>query len=253
MKPHGMQRIQTPRAGRPFAAARRAVGGLLATVALTASAGCGHTTVGTAQPAQTSASTTPTSTTPAIVPTVDIKGKLLALAQLDGVLGDTDMRPLASYTEPQIGTSGVDPFECRPTLLVATANAYFQKARQGMVGDTNRGAGGWVASQVISVFASRADPKAFLDSVASEWSGCIGKGAMTATTDPPQRWNPGSLEQTDDRIALTITRQDPPPRSCRHVVATQANIAVEVQVCGEGDTVGPANTLVAALLAKFPN
>jgi hypothetical protein len=252
MRPHGMQRIQTPRAGRPFAAARRAVGGLLAAVALTASAGCGHTTAGTAQPAQTSAATTPTSTTPAIVPTVDIKGKLLPLAQLGAIVGDTDMRPLASYTEPQIGTSGVDPFDCRPAMLVATAGAYFQKARQGMVGDTNRGAGGWVASQVISVFASRADTKAFLTSFTGDWSSCIREGALTATTDPVQHWKPGQVEQTDNLIALTVTRQEPPPRTCRHVVATQANIAVEVEVCGGGDTVAPTNQLLDALLAKFP-
>jgi hypothetical protein len=36
------------------------------------------------------------------------------------------------------------------------------------------------------------------------------------------------------------------------VVAAQANIAVEAVVCGDGDTVTPANQIVDTLLAKFP-
>ena len=95
--------------------------------------------------------------------------------------------------------------------------------------------------------------KKLIDAMAADWSSCIRKGAITMTGPPDQHWTPGPLERGDARIAMTVTRADPPPpRSCHHVLAAQANVVVDALVCGAGDTVAPANQLVAALLAKFP-
>ena len=181
------------------------------------------------------------------------KGQTALLAQLGAIVGDTDTKQARSHAEPNIDTSGVDPFDCGAAVLVAPGGGYYQKARQAMIGDTDRGARGWVAAQVISVFAGRADTVAFLDAMAADWSSCIRKGAITMTGPPDQHWTPGPLERGDARIAMTVTRADPPPpRSCHHVLAAQANVVVDALVCGAGDTVAPANQLVAALLAKFP-
>jgi hypothetical protein len=224
---------------------------LVIAVVMTASA-CSGTTAGTAQRANDTTTAATTSTAATVVPTVGIKGKLLSLAQLGAVVGDTDMKQLAAYTEPDVDTSGLDPFDCRAAMLAATSSGYFQKTRQAMIGDTDRGAGGWAAAQVISVFASRDDPAEFLNATTRNWASCLRQGAVTLTGPPTQHWTPRQLEQGNARIALTITRQEPPPRTCHHVVAAQANIAVEAVVCGDGDTATPANQIVDALLAKFP-
>jgi hypothetical protein len=233
-----------------FGAHLRAVS-LVTAVVMTASA-CSGTTAGTAQRANDTTTAATTSTGPAIVPTVGIKGKLLSLTQLGAIVGDTDMRQLAAHTEPDVDTSGLDPYDCRSAMLAATSSGYYKKTRQAMIGDTDRGARGQAAAQVISVFASRDDPAEFLNSTTRNWASCLRQGAMTLTGPPTQHWTPGQLEQTATRIALTITRQEPPPRTCHHVVAAQANIAVEAVVCGDGDTVTPANQIVDTLLAKFP-
>jgi hypothetical protein len=234
-----------------FGACLRAVS-LVTAVVMTASA-CSGTTAGTAQRANDTTTAATTSTTPTVVPTVGIKGKLLSLAQLGAIVGDTDMKQLRSWAEPNIDTAGVDPFDCTAAVLVATNGGYYQKTRQAMIGDTDRGAGGWVAAQVISVFASRADTAPFLSAMASDWSSCIRKGAITMTGPPSQHWTPGQIEQGDARIAITVTRNDPPPpRTCHHVLAAQANIVVDALVCGDGDTVAPTNQIADKLLAKFP-
>jgi hypothetical protein len=248
---HRRSESSSTRAG--FSTGRHAARLAIAAVALTVSVGCGSITTGSPHRADDPPpATTTTSTGPAIVPTVGIKGKLLSLTQLGAIVGDTDMLQLAAYTEPDIDTSGLDPFDCRAAMLAATSSGYFQKTRQAMIGDTDRGAGGWAAAQVISVFASRDDPAEFLNATTRNWASCLRQGAVTLTGPPTQHWTPGQLEQGNPRIALTITRKEPPPRTCHHVMAAQANIAVEAVVCGDGDTVTPANQIVDALLAKFP-
>jgi hypothetical protein len=248
------QRANTGR-GNGRSSARTSFGASLVVAAVVvASAGCSHTTIGASRRAHDTTTTAPapTSTTPAIVPTTGIKGKLLSLAQLGAIVGDTDIKQLRAWAEPNIDTAGVDPFDCTAAMLVATNGGYYQKTRQAMIGDTDRGARGWVAAQVISVFSSRAATAPFLDAMASDWNSCHRKGAITLTGPPDQHWTAGQLEQGDARIAITVTRNDPPPRTCRHVLAAQANIVVDALVCGDGDTVAPANQLVDALLAKFP-
>jgi hypothetical protein len=247
------QRVNTGR-GHGRRSTRASFGATLVIAAVVASAGCSQTTTGASRRADdtTTTAAAPTSTAPTIVPTTGIKGKLLSLSQLGAIVGDTEMQQLQSWAEPNIDTAGVDPFDCTAAMLVATNGGYYQKTRQAMIGDTDRGAGGWVAAQVISVFASRADTAPFLDSMASDWNSCHRKGAITLAGPPPQHWTAGQLEQGDARIAITVTRTDPPPRTCRHVLAAQANIVVDALVCGDGDTVAPTNQLVDALLAKFP-
>jgi hypothetical protein len=245
-------RIESSSARASSGSGLRAARLAIAIVVLAVSAGCGSITTGSAHRADDPPPATTTSTGPAIVPTVGIKGKLLSLTQLGAIVGDTDMRQLAAYTEPDVDTSGLEPFDCRAAMLAATSSGYFQKTRQAMIGDTDRGAGGWAAAQVISVFASRDDPAEFLNATTRNWASCLRQGAVTLTGPPAQHWTPRQPEQTATRIALTITRQEPPPRTCHHVMAAQANIAVEAVVCGDGDTVTPANQIVDALLAKFP-
>lgn len=249
--PHG---TASPSAERRSAGATLRAARLIAAAAIVAaSAGCSVTTTGSSQPTQTlTRPSTTTVPTPSLVPTVGIKGKLLSLTQLGAIVGDTDMKQLRAHPEPNVDTSGVDPFDCTAAVLAATGGGYYQKARQAMIGDTDRGAAGWVTAQVISVFASRADTAPFLDAMASDWNSCIRKGTITMAGPPEQHWTPGPLEQGDARIAITVTRTDPPPRSCHHVLAAQANVVVAALVCGSGDTVAPANKLADTLLAKFP-
>lgn len=248
------RRADGTRGWRAIAVALRAaaVAAVVGAVATTSTA-CTDTTAGSAErAADTASATTITSAAPAVVPTTGIKGKLLSLGQLGAIVGDTDMRPLKSYTEPDLLASGIDPFGCRPAVLMGTSGGYFQKARQAMVGDTNRGTDGQVAAQVISVFASRGDTANFLNSFRLDWASCIRAGTFTAAGEPEQHWDTAPIEEAGSRLSTTVTRQEPPLRTCHHVVAAQANVAVEALACGDGDTNKEANAIVDALLAKFP-
>jgi hypothetical protein len=222
------------------------------TVATIALAACGDTTVGTARPAADLGKATTSAPAPSIVPAAGINTKLLNLTQLGAIVGDTDMRPNVSYTEPNTFTSGVDPFGCVPAAVAATSSGYYSKARIAMAGDTNRGTGGQVATQVISVFATRDDPANMLFSFRLDWASCVRKAGFTVTGDVDQHWTTGTIEDGENRLSITLTRTEPPPRTCHHVVAAQANVAVEAIACGDGDTTKEANEITDTILSKFP-
>jgi hypothetical protein len=227
------------------------------TVATIALAACGDTTAGTAHPAADPVKTTTTSVAapaPSIVPAAGINTKLLSVTQLGVIVGDTDMRPVASYAEPNTFTSGINPVNCVGAAAAATANAYYTKARIAMAGDTNRGTGGQVATQVISVFGSRTDPANLLTSYRLDWASCLRKPSFTTTSDDvDQHWTASTAQEADvNRLSITLTRTEPPSRTCHHVVATQANVGVEAIACGDGDTTKEANEIVDTILAKIP-
>ncbi|HET6737102.1 sensor domain-containing protein, partial [Mycobacterium sp.] len=67
-----------------------------------------------------------------------------------------------------------------------------------------------------------------------------------------RQYEAGELIAGENRIGNTITRLDPPPRSCHKVMAAQSNVLVETTVCGTGDVTSQANEIADQILAKVP-
>jgi len=67
-------------------------------------------------------------------------------------------------------------------------------------------------------------------------------------------WTTGTITANEDtsRISTTAQRQEPPPHTCAHVMAAQANVVVETHACGDGDTLAAANAIADRILAKVP-
>ena len=224
-------------------------------------AGCATTLDGTAEPANTVGPNPTTSTTaaPTLVPAAGIDDKLLKPSELASIVGDTDMRQFATYVKPDDDAVGaVQPFECASRLFVANDPAYGAglggHELAAMAGDANRGARGQVASQVISVWQDRIQPVQAVKSTGTGWGLCP-DGVFTAnTSDGQTHWLTGTVisHAPVPRISTTSQRQQPPPHTCSHVMAAQANVLVETSVCGDSDTMSAANKIADSLLAKFP-
>jgi PknH-like extracellular domain len=224
-------------------------------------AGCATTLDGTAEPADTLGPNPTTSTTaaPTLVPAAGINDKLLKRSELAGIVGDTDMRQFVTYVKPDDSVVlVVQPSECTYRLFVAGANAYGAglggHELVAMAGDGNRGARGQVAYQVISVWQDRVQPVRAVEDIGLDWGLCP-DGVFTLNAPEGQaHWLTGTVisRAPAPRISTTSQRQEPPPHTCSHVVAAQANVLVETSVCGDGDTMSAANQIADSLLAKFP-
>lgn len=120
-----------------------------------------------------------------------------------------------------------------------------------MVGDTNRGARGHVAAQVIAAFGDRDEPAELLAGDKRRWASCPAGQPFTVTGDADvTNWVGGDI--IVDEIGTTTVRQGAEPRTCHHVLASRANLVVEAFACGDGDTTAQANQIVDRILVQFP-
>jgi hypothetical protein len=224
--------------------------------------GCSDGTGGTTPPAQsTESAPSATSSAPptaALVAASAANEALLKRSELGEIIGDTDLRQVQRHTKPWQGSAGVDPRACAPRVVFneAVAASGYQLA----VGDTNRGARGQIAQQLITVFDNRDQPAKVVGDLARMFGYCAaGEPFSTTSGDVTQHWMPGPV--TSDatgplsdatRAGAGAQRQEAPPRNCYHATVARANVVVESVVCGDGDSEGRANVIIDRIAAKFP-
>jgi hypothetical protein len=222
-------------------------------------AGCTTTTGGAAQPdhpAPTSATTT--GTTPAPVPVARIADNLLKPSELAGIVGDTDMDEPQSLSRPDIQTDGVDPPDCAALEKLGNTFSYYAPGRTAAAGNSNVGARGHRASQLITVWQNREQAKKVVDQSFYEWSNyCRQPFTVTSGSGEPQTlWvrNEAAPDNSDSptRIRVSYERQEPTAQTCGHAMASKANVVVETIACGDGDTVTQVKEIVNQILLKFP-
>jgi PknH-like protein len=223
--------------------------------------GCSDGTGGETPQAQTTKGT-PTSTssappTPSLVAAAAAKEALLKRSELGEIIGDTELRQVQSHTKPWQSSDGADPRDCAPRLVFneAVAASGYQLA----TGDTNRGARGQIAQQLITVFDNRDQPARVVGDLARMFGYCAaGEPFSTTVGAVTQHWMPGLV--TSDatgpvsdatRAGAGAQRQEAPPRNCYHATVARANVVVESIVCGDGDSEGQANVIIDRIAAKF--
>ena len=217
--------------------------------------GCATRVDGSAQPADTlgPTGTTTTTPTPTLVPAAGIADKLLKRDELGGIVGDTDMKDNANVTKPELWTPGFVPEECVYRMLVAQSMNY--GGQMAFAGNQATGARGQIASQMIAVWTDRDQSRQKVRNAALNWGLCPDDAPFTYDSGHGvSHWTTGTITANEDtsRISTTAQRQEPPPHTCAHVMAAQANVVVETSVCGDGDTLAAANTIADRILAKVP-
>jgi hypothetical protein len=218
--------------------------------------GCADVIDGTAVTAENpgAAATTSAAPTPTLVPTASLSSLLLKRSELGDIVGDTDMTQQQEINSPMPAEAvHLDPFDCRARALPAEEGLDLPSV-QGIAGNVNRGARGMGVTQVVGVFTNRKDAADSPTFVLGTWKVCKDGQVYTIDTGNggSQHWTAGPITGSNTRIETTATRQEPPPRTCHHIVTVQANVEVETIVCGDGDTTAQANMVVDRILAKVP-
>jgi PknH-like protein len=217
--------------------------------------GCADVVDGTAIPGETpGAAATTTTTMPTLVPTASLSSLPLKRSELADLVGDTDMtqdKDINSAMPEELVQ--LDPGECRSRALVGEEGLSLP-SMQGVAGNIDRGAGGVGVTQLVAVFTNRNDAANAPEYALGMWKLCNDGEAFTVNLGDKgiQHWTVGTISGPKTRIETTFTRQDPPPRTCDHVMAAQANVVAEVIVCGNGDTAAQANAITDRILTKVP-
>jgi hypothetical protein len=195
-----------------------------------------------------------TSTAPPAPPLVAASAAdeaLLKRSELGAIIGDTDLRQVATFTKPWQSSDGVDPRDCTPRLgfNATVGTAGYQRA----VGDSNRGARGQSATQLVTVFVNREQPQQVSAGLGRSFGYCAeGEQFTTTARGVTQHWTSGPATHRATRAGGGAQRHEAPPRNCYHAVALRANTVVESIVCGDGDSAAQANAIVDRISAMLP-
>jgi hypothetical protein len=224
--------------------------------------GCTTTIFGSARPAadlktaKTSTSTpAPTSSSVPGVPPNEGKKLLLAPAEVERIVGDTGMGNPIVISEPGKSDVGVVPMDC--TAIGLPGRAFFINAgRTGYDGQAVKAAGGTSVGQLVATFETPDSARSALGVEKLGWERCPEGQPYTVlgdSADQIRHWVPGPVvAPTDDRLTVSVTREEAPVRTCFHILTRKSNAVVESIVCGSGDTTAQANQLADQILAKIP-
>lgn len=225
--------------------------------------GCGTSTTDGVTEQRSTAAVSPTSSTPpppAFVTAPAAQSALLKTAEMAQIVGDTDMRPLSEFTHPWEPTTGVEPSLCAPRLLFNQAIAAAKY--QAVSGNRIKGKRGQIVGQLVTVFVDKARPRVVVAGFFNAFGYCnAGQPFTTSVGDVTQHWMPTAVMsegldrsgRTASRAGAGADRQEEPLRNCYHATLAKANVTVESIVCGDGDSVGMANTVIDRIAAKFPD
>ncbi|BBX94680.1 hypothetical protein MBOE_63290 [Mycolicibacterium boenickei] len=248
----------------------RGVVGLLGAVLLLA--GCSQSVGGSADEATTSAAAPAPPTAPGADPIASARAALLTPGELGEIIGDTDMKQTATFSQPGQSSNGIEPRDCAARLLFQEAVG--ADGYQAVVGDNTRGARGQSAAQLIQVFPETSpvwpEPGRQALRVAGNTVRMMNDeqcraGVVFTTTakDVTQHWTAGPVT-ADNPEALPdprrdtarggggVARQGAQARNCYHAVLARGSAVVESIVCGDGDSQAQANQVIDRIAAKLP-
>lgn len=182
-----------------------------------------------------------------------LNATLLKRGDLAAAVASADLRPLLSYDKPDFSTS-MQPQQCDFRAFPARSTAYLSPLLEGMAGDANSDdQTGVLAAQVVSSWSTVDHPKMVLSKMTSEWNMCPdGQGFTAFTPEKSTPWLSGPVTQpTEQRAVSLITRQEPPAKTCAHLVTMYLNTVVETLVCGPGDTVAQAGVIADRVVSNL--
>jgi hypothetical protein len=186
----------------------------------------------------------------------DMKGLLLRVGELERIAGDTTMTNVGVTTEANRRLDvRVQPAECRYPGNSGSSAGYGGPSNVAFVGDAYQGANRVYVEQNVAGYDGRGSAvvSAF-NAISYGWELCPENEPFTIFTDSTFfHYVRGPVDAAPRRVAVTVTKQEPPRRACRHVAAAKANVIAEAVVCGDGDVTGPADEIVEKMLAKVPD
>lgn len=210
--------------------------------------GCHSVVAGTAQPADhlgplpTAVAAPPNPSNP--------RDKLLAAAEVAGIVGEASMTEVGSAVEPERDTR-VKPSDCTPLALPNDDWLYTNYVQLNAA--LYRGDGKHDVAQVVSTFKDATAATNMLSYAVYTWQKCTAPFTIDQEDGAVRHVAPGPVTSTDTRASAAMQSQDNAQRSCQHVLAAKSNFVVEVELCGDdGQTARQADEVTDKILAKIP-
>lgn len=188
-----------------------------------------------------SAARTQSSSAPSLIPDSALEGLLLSAAEVNTVMGTTQMAQSPMITAMSDDRNLLPNLNCLGVWQVDQAAIYgpsggddgWQALRQNMFRTPN--GDDWsvlVVQSVVSYLSAQAAQR-FFDESAERWSKCTDHHVNITLNDRPlPKWLSGDLSRTDTRLAIPIARGvGDESRMCQHSLSVVSNVIIDVEAC----------------------
>jgi hypothetical protein len=198
-------------------------------------AGCGG-----GNQASTSSTTTVTSLIPRPVVERELDAMLLSPAQINPLMGATDMAVVRKHDGMSDDSATMQPRECLAIDGSAQARVYgdsgFTAVRDQALNDGNSFT--HYAEQAVVLFPTAKQAKVFFVASGLRWPACH----QYTHTQSGTKWTVGPISDTNGALSTIATQQDARTGgwACGRALAVKNNVIVDVNTCSPN----PANSAV---------
>jgi hypothetical protein len=201
------------------------------------------------------APTTRSTPAPTRLTQADLPGILLSLDEVKAIMKTPNLSNLNTSGGSGHGAGGgghVDPPECAGVLLAGVDTTWNGAGNQGFkASHFSDATTATLVDEVAASFSNATAAGAFMTKLSDQWRQCSGKRlTLTSAASKPLVWDIGPVTAAEDRVTLQNTLIGKKAFPQFRMLATKANVVVELGVFAtnltdEGDTI--ANQILARI------
>lgn len=190
-----------------------------------------------------------TSSPPRAVPESSIDTLLLSPAQLNEVMGTTNLVAKPPLDHMDDHRNLLPNENCLGVWQIDESKIYGDKTYTAVRQQTLRApdTDQWdsLVAQSVVVYADADGAHKFFTESGDRWSKCVNHHVnITLNGQPLPKWLSGDLARTDTELDMPITRgTGDQTRWCQHTLRVVANLLVDVEACGPKSPVTQAKTI----------
>jgi hypothetical protein len=187
------------------------------------------------------AARTPSASPPNLIPDSALEGLLLSAAEINTVMGTTEMAQSPMITAMSDDRNLLPNLNCLGVWQVGQAAIYgpgggidgWRSLRQNMFRTPDGDEWSSLVVQSVVSYPSADASRKFFEGSAERWSKCTDHHVNITLNDRPlPKWLSGDLSRTDTRLAIPIARGiGGESRMCQHSLSLASNVIIDVEAC----------------------
>lgn len=178
---------------------------------------------------------------------------LLDAAQINTIMGASDMQASKPQLEPANPTSTLSNPNCLGALTAAQAPTYASSGYTELhwVALKEPGKIAHYVAQAVAVFPDVDKANAFVQSSAAQWDSCAGQTVTVTGGGSTATWALGSLTRSPPSIALSETRTDVQGWTNQRAMRAVSNVVIDISAAG-GEISDQASQIADRIAANVP-
>ena len=180
----------------------------------------------------------------------DLDSVLLTAGEVNGVMGATGIRVVASSQNMSDNSDGVSDVDCLGAIYGAERLVYqgsdWSAVRDEVLQEPASDNKHWV-EQIAVLYPSADKARTFVDDARATWEKCGGTSIDIDNSDVHSTWTIDTADVDGDILTQVSTQRNAGGWGCQHALGTVSNVVVEAWACSNSIG-GEAETLASEMI-----